>query len=80
MGEAKNYHSIARAKFRGLDKVEIQFILTAAVLNLKKMEALLKKKDIEKAADDLKIKVLGLKGPLEEYGTELRRFADELLK
>jgi len=41
MGEAKNYHSIARAKFRGLDKVEIQFILTAAVLNLKKMEALL---------------------------------------
>jgi flavodoxin len=47
---------------------------------LKKIEALMKKKDIEKAADDLKIKVLGLKGPLEEYGNELRKFADELLK
>ena len=47
---------------------------------LKKIEALMKKKEIEKATDDLKIKVLGLKGPLEEYGTELKKFADELLK
>ncbi len=47
---------------------------------LKKIEALMKKKKIEKAADDLKIKVLGLKGPLEEYGTQLRKFADELIK
>jgi len=46
---------------------------------LRKMDALLKKKGIEKAADDFKIKVLGLKGPLEEYGTGLRKFADELL-
>ncbi|GAG61403.1 unnamed protein product, partial [marine sediment metagenome] len=28
---------MARAKFRGLDKVEIQFLLTATALNLKKM-------------------------------------------
>ena len=46
---------------------------------LRKMDALLKKKGIEKAADDFKIKVLGLKGPLEEYSTGLRKFADELL-
>ncbi|MFC2144869.1 flavodoxin family protein [Actinomycetota bacterium] len=47
---------------------------------LKKIEILMKKKEIEKATDDLKIKVLGLKGPLEEYSNELKKFADELLK
>jgi len=48
---------------------------------LKKMEALLKKKKIKKAADDFKIKVLGLKGPLEEnYSDGLRKFAGELIK
>ena len=47
---------------------------------LRKMDALLKKKEIEKTADDFKIKVLGLKGPLEEYGTGLKKFADELIK
>jgi len=48
---------------------------------LRKMEALLKKKKIKKAADDFKIKVLGLKGPLEEnYSDGLRKFADELIK
>ncbi len=46
---------------------------------LRKMDALLKKKGIKKAADDFKIKVLGLKGPLEKYSTGLRKFADELL-
>ena len=48
---------------------------------LKKMEALLKRKKIKKAADDFKIKILGLKGPLEDdYSAGLRKFADELLK
>ncbi len=37
MGEAKNYHGMARAKFRGLAKVEMQFLMTASALNLKKM-------------------------------------------
>jgi len=36
-GQAKAFHGMARAKFRGLKKVEIQFILTATALNLKKM-------------------------------------------
>jgi len=48
---------------------------------LRKMDALLKKKGIEKAADDFKIKILGLKGPLEDnYSDELKKFADELIK
>ncbi len=37
MGEAKNYHGMARARFRGLVKVEMQFLMTASALNLKKM-------------------------------------------
>ena len=48
---------------------------------LKKMEALLKRKKIKKAADDFKIKILGLKGPLEDdYSDGLRIFADDLIK
>jgi hypothetical protein len=37
MGNAKAYHGMERAKFRGRDKVHIQFLLTASALNLKKM-------------------------------------------
>ena len=44
MGEAKNFHGMARAKFRGLNKVEMQFLLTAAALNLKKMVKIMDRK------------------------------------
>lgn len=47
---------------------------------LKKIEALMTKKGIKKVTDNFKVKVLGLKGPLEEYSTQLRKFADELIK
>ena len=48
---------------------------------LKKMEALMKKKEMIKASDDFKIRVLGLKGPLKEgYRESLEKFADELVK
>lgn len=40
-GQAKVYHGMARSKFRGLLKVEIQFLLTATALNLKKMVKML---------------------------------------
>ncbi len=36
-GQAKTYHGMSKARFRGLKKVEIQFLLTATALNLKKM-------------------------------------------
>jgi hypothetical protein len=45
MGEAKNYHGMARARFRGLAKVEIQFLMTASALNLKKMVKMWDKRD-----------------------------------
>ena len=41
MGQAKTYHGMARARFRGLAKVEIQFLMTATALNLKKMVKML---------------------------------------
>ena len=47
MGQAKACHGMARAKFRGINKVEIQILLTATALNLKKMVKIL---------DDQKIK------------------------
>ena len=54
MGQAKTYHGMARAKFRGLAKVEIQFILTAIVINLKKMVKIL---DIQKIKSSLAGKI-----------------------
>ncbi len=55
--------------------------LDPRTIGLKKMEAVLEAKGMQKAAGDLKIKVLGLKGPLEkEYGKKLAAFADEILK
>jgi len=41
MGRARTYHGMERARFRGLKKVEIQFLLTATALNLKKMVKML---------------------------------------
>ena len=52
-GQAKTYHGMSRARFRGLNKVEIQFLLTATALNLKKM---VKKMDVEEIKSSLSIK------------------------
>ena len=47
---------------------------------LKKMDALLRSKDMQKKTEDFKVKVVGLKGPLEEgYEDELKNFADALI-
>ena len=40
-GQAKSYHGMTKARFRGLAKVEIQFLMTATALNLKKMVRML---------------------------------------
>jgi len=40
-GQAKEYHGMSKARFRGLKKVEIQFLMTAIALNLKKMVRML---------------------------------------
>ena len=44
-GQAKVFHGMARSKFKGLLKVETQFLLTATALNLKKMVKMLNVED-----------------------------------
>jgi len=47
MGQAKEYHGMNKAKFRGINKVQIQFLLTAAAINLKKMAKILDVRSIK---------------------------------
>ena len=47
MGQAKTYHGMAKARFRGLKKVEIQFLMTATALNLKKMVKMLDVEEVK---------------------------------
>ncbi len=47
IGQAKTYHGMSKAKFRGLNKVEIQFLLTATALNLKKMVKMLDVEEVQ---------------------------------
>ena len=47
MGQAKTYHGMSKARFRGLKKVEIQFLLTATALNLKKMVKMLDVEEVQ---------------------------------
>jgi len=45
--QAKTLHGMARSRFRGLSKVEIQFLLTATAINLKKIVKMLKIETLE---------------------------------
>ncbi len=55
--------------------------LDPRTIALKKMTAKLDKKEIKKAANDFKVRVAGLKGPIkEDYIDRLEVFAEELLK
>ena len=46
-GQAKNYHGMSKTRFRGIERVQIQFLLTATALNLKKMIKRIGTKDIK---------------------------------
>ncbi len=54
--------------------------LDPRTIALRKMEALLESKAMKKAANNFKVKALGLKGPLEDYKDRLEKFAEEILK
>jgi len=55
--------------------------LDPRTIALKKMAAILEEKELKKAADDFKVRVKGLKGPIKEnYMDRLAVFAEELLK
>jgi len=52
-GEAKTYHGLSRAKLRGIDNVEIQLLLTATVLNIKRLFKKLDAETLRNAAQKL---------------------------
>jgi flavodoxin len=55
--------------------------LDPRTIALKKMASKLDKKEMKKAADDFKVRVAGLKGPVkEDYMDRLAIFAEELIK
>jgi len=49
IGNAKFYHGFHRAKLRGKEKVQMQFLLTAAALNLKKMVKMLEINELKQS-------------------------------
>lgn len=53
VGEAKTFHGLSRAKLRGIDKVEIQLLLTATVLNLKRLFKKLEKETVKRSLESL---------------------------
>ena len=72
MGQAKTYHGMSRARFRGLKKVEIQFLMTATALNLKKMVKML---DIEEIKSSLSRKFTDIRQIVKNI---FRNFAKKL--
>jgi transposase len=58
-GEAKNGHGLARAAWRGLRKVRWQALLTAAILNLKRMAAAAAAAKLQEAAQGALGRALG---------------------
>ena len=56
-GQAKAFHGMERSKFRGLAKVETQFLLTATALNLKKMVKIM---DMEKVKSVIPEKIYNI--------------------
>jgi len=71
-GQAKTYRGMAKARFRGLKKVEIQFLLTATALNLKKMVKML---NIEEIKSSLSRKFTGIRQIVKNI---FRNFAKKL--
>ena len=52
-GDAKAHHGLSRARLRGLNNIEIQLLLTATVLNLKRLYKKLNAETVEKAVQKL---------------------------
>ena len=63
---------MAKARFRGLKKVEIQFLLTATALNLKKMIKML---DVEEIKSKLSKKI---SDTIQEFKNIFRKMVTEI--
>ena len=58
IGNAKAYHGMGKAKLRGKEKVQIQFLLTASALNLKKMIKFLEIYDLKYSFGKMKSRII----------------------
>jgi len=58
IGNAKAYHGMGKAKLRGKEKVQIQFLLTASALNLKKMVKFLEIYDLKYSFGKMKSRII----------------------
>jgi len=75
-GQVKALHGMDRSKFRGLNKVEIQFLMTATALNLKKMVKMihmdrLKSVILENISNIIQIGKSFLREMVKELGVEV---------
>ncbi|MCL4416206.1 MAG: transposase [Actinobacteria bacterium] len=61
MGQAKEYHGMNKAKFRGINKVQIQFLLTATAINLKKLVKIMDIETIKFNLNKIKDNLIELK-------------------
>ncbi|MCL6087500.1 MAG: transposase [Actinobacteria bacterium] len=55
IGNAKSYHGMGKAKLIGKDKVQMQFLLTASALNLKKMVKILDAESMKLSLNEIKV-------------------------
>ena len=75
-GQAKTYHGMAKARFRGLKKVEIQFLMTATALNLKKMVRIM---DVEEIKSSLSKKYIDITQIVKDiFRTFIKKLAIEV--
>lgn len=75
-GQAKTYHGIAKARFRGLKKVEMQFLMTATALNLKKMVRIM---DVEEIKSSLSKKYIDITEIVKDiFRTFIKKLAIEV--
>ena len=75
-GQAKTYHGMAKARFRGLNKVEIQFLMTATALNLKKMVRIM---DVEEIKSSLSKKYIDITQIVKDiFRTFIKKLAIEV--
>ena len=75
-GQAKTYHGMAKARFRGLNKVEIQFLMTATALNLKKMVRIM---DLEEIKSSLSKKYIDITQIVKDiFRTFIKKLAIEV--
>ncbi|MHB8279189.1 MAG: transposase [Candidatus Humimicrobiaceae bacterium] len=64
MGQAKEYHVMDKAKFRGINKIQMQFLLTATAINLKKLVKMFEVKNLKLGLNIIKADLMEFKSSI----------------